>query len=1031
MKEQRHTGLKRLAWPVLFLLMCVPFAMAQGPAKVTGKVIDDLGEPMIGVSVQVKGTASGAITDIDGNYSVNVEPGATLVFSYVGYIPQEHVVKGGTLNVTLKEDTETLEEVVVIGYGVQKKSSVTGAISQVKAADMENRTITTAAQALQGKTAGVQLITSSGGPGETPTIRVRGYSSNVASDPLYVVDGVRLSDISGIDPNDIESMEVLKDAASAAIYGAEAGNGVILITTKKGRPGQTKISYDFQFASQSIARVPKLMNAQEYIAYMTEAAPGGTSLIPVSSIEANWDGVTDTDWVDAIFENSKMQKHNLSFAGGSDRGSYYLSLTYLNNNGIIVGDNDKYNRMTATINADYKIKPWLKVGTTNQIEKYSVRRVTGQNAYGSTLSAVLMMDPLTAPTYSPDNLPANMQNLLNQGRDLMKAPNGDYYGVSAFFEGENYNPLIMMNNNITRNSGFNVTGSIFADLTPFDGFTFTSRFGYRLSGARSSGVNLPFYGNSTQSNLYTSVNGQSSTTIYYQWENFANYMKTFADAHTISAMLGMSFQEQTYDYVSGSLAANGEHAITQNDPLFYFLNYAAASATKTVGGEKTRTAKMSYYGRVGYDYKGRYMVQASLRADAADLSLLPASNRWGYFPAVSAGWTVSEEQFFQPIRNYVTNLKIRASWGQNGSLAALSNYPYSVLMAASGLYPFTNANAFVNGYAPNSMGNDELKWETSEQLNIGFDARFLRDRLTFSMDWFNKKTKDLLVTGTTPSLVVGGTVSPINAGNVENKGFEFELGWRDNIKDFSYSVRANLATLKNKVTYLDPSLDRVVGTQFHTYPLSYFEEGYPVYYFRGYQFAGIDPATGDPTFKDLNGDNVINDDDRTYIGDAIPDFTYGITLTAAWKGLDLTVFGTGSAGNDIYNASFRPDQTKANHLKEIYFDDRWTVDNPHGTKPRAGANYMERYITSDAVVFDGSFFKIKQIQLGYTLPKTWLKKAFINNLRVYCSLDDFFTFTSYPGFDPEASANSTNGMGIDMGGYPSSKKVVFGFNIEF
>ena len=1031
MKEKRHTGLKRLAWPVLFLLMCVPFAMAQGPAKVTGKVIDDLGEPMIGVSVQVKGTTSGAITDIDGNYSVNVEPGATLVFSYVGYIPQEHVVKGGTLNVTLKEDTETLEEVVVIGYGVQKKSSVTGAISQVKAADMENRTITTAAQALQGKTAGVQLITSSGGPGETPTIRVRGYSSNVASDPLYVVDGVRLSDISGIDPNDIESMEVLKDAASAAIYGAEAGNGVILITTKKGRPGQTKISYDFQFASQSIARVPKLMNAQEYIAYMTEAAPGGTSLIPVSSIEANWDGVTDTDWVDAIFENSKMQKHNLSFAGGSDRGSYYLSLTYLNNNGIIVGDNDKYNRMTATINADYKIKPWLKVGTTNQIEKYSVRRVTGQNAYGSTLSAVLMMDPLTAPTYSPDNLPVNMQNLLNQGRDLMKAPNGDYYGVSAFFEGENYNPLIMMNNNITRNSGFNVTGSIFADLTPFDGFTFTSRFGYRLSGARSSGVNLPYYGNSTQSNLYTSVNGQSSTTIYYQWENFANYMKTFADAHTISAMLGMSFQEQTYDYVSGSLAANGEHAITQNDPLFYFLNYAAASATKTVGGEKTRTAKMSYYGRVGYDYKGRYMVQASLRADAADLSLLPASNRWGYFPAVSAGWTVSEEQFFQPIRNYVTNLKIRASWGQNGSLAALSNYPYSVLMAASGMYPFTNANAFVNGYAPNSMGNDELKWETSEQLNIGFDARFLRDRLTFSMDWFNKKTKDLLVTGTTPSLVVGGTVSPINAGNVENKGFEFELGWRDNIKDFSYSVRANLATLKNKVTYLDPSLDRVVGTQFHTYPLSYFEEGYPVYYFRGYQFAGIDPATGDPTFKDLNGDNVINDDDRTYIGDAIPDFTYGITLTAAWKGLDLTVFGTGSAGNDIYNASFRPDQTKANHLKEIYFDDRWTVGNPHGTKPRAGANYMERYITSDAVVFDGSFFKIKQIQLGYTLPKTWLKKAFINNLRVYCSLDDFFTFTSYPGFDPEASANSTNGMGIDMGGYPSSKKVVFGFNIEF
>lgn len=1031
--NRRHTGMKRLVLPVLFWLLCVPFALAQDPAKVTGKVTDDLGEPMIGVSVQVKGTSHGAITDIDGNYSVAVGQGATLVFSYVGYISQERRVEGATLNVTMKEDTETLDEVVVIGYGVQKKSSVTGAISQVKAEDMENRTITTAAQALQGKTAGVQLITTSGGPGEAPTIRVRGYSSNVASNPLYVVDGVRLSDISGIDPNDIESMEVLKDAASAAIYGAEAGNGVILITTKKGKPGMSKITYDFQFASQSIARIPELMNAQEYVEYMTESANGGSGIIPVATIEANWDGVTDTDWVDAIFENSKMQKHNLSFAGGSDRGSYYLSLTYLDNNGIIVGDNDHYNRMTASINADYKIKPWLKVGTTNQIEKYSVRRVTGQNAYGSTLSAVMMMDPLTAPTYSPDNLPANMQTLLAQGQNLMTDPNGNYYGVSAFFEGENYNPLIMMNNNITKNSGFNVTGSMFADITPFDGFTFTSRFGYRLSGARQSSVSLPFYGNSVQNNPFVnSLSGQSSTTIYYQWENFANYMKTFADAHTVSAMIGMSYQEQTSDYVSGQLQAAGADAIQQNDPLFYYLNYGATTATKTVGGEKTRTAKMSYYGRVGYDYKGRYMVQASLRADAADLSLLPASNRWGYFPAVSAGWTVSEENFFQPIRNYVTNLKIRGSWGQNGSLAALSNYPYSVLMTASGLYPFTSNNLnFVNGYAPNSMGNEDLKWETSEQLNIGFDARFLRDRLTFSMDWYKKTTKDLLITGTTPSLVVGGTVSPVNAGNVENKGFEFELGWRDNIKDFSYSVRANVATLKNKVTYLDPSLQRVGGTTFHTYTMNYFEEGYPIYYFRGYQFAGIDPETGDPTFKDLDGDGVIGDGDLGYIGDAIPDVTYGITLTAAWKGLDLTIFGSGTAGNQIYNASFRPDQTRANHLKELYYNDRWTATNTDGTKPRAGANNMERYITSDAVVFDGSYFKIKQIQLGYTLPKNWIKKAFINNLRVYCSLDDFFTFTSYPGFDPEASANSVTGMGIDMGGYPTSKKVVFGFNIEF
>lgn len=465
--------------------------------------------------------------------------------------------------------------------------------------------------------------------------------------------------------------------------------------------------------------------------------------------------------------------------------------------------------------------------------------------------------------------------------------------------------------------------------------------------------------------------------------------------------------------------------------MFYYLNYGSASATKSLGGEKTRTAKMSYFGRIGYDYKGRYMIQASLRADAADLSLLPASNRWGYFPAVSAGWTISEENFFEPIKNYVTSFKLRGSWGQNGSLAALSGYPYSTDMSSSGIYSFVTGNSYITGVSPLSLGNDELKWETSEQWNVGFDARFLRDRLTLGFDYFDKKTKDLLVTGTKPSLIIGGSTSPINAGNVSNKGVEFELGWRDNIKDFNYSIRANLATLKNEVTYLDPSLERVAGTNYHTYPISYFEKGYPVYYFRGYKFAGVDPVTGDPTFADVDGDGVVTENDRTYIGDAIPDFTYGITLTAAYKGLDLTVFGTGSYGNDIFHASYRPDYKESNKMKEVFYDNRWTVDNPNGTVPRSNANNMDKYITSDAMVYDGSYFKIKQIQLGYTLPKSWLNKVYIGNMRLYCSLDDFFTFTKYPGFDPESSSNATSGMGIDKGGYPTSKKVVFGINVEF
>lgn len=1021
----KNMTLKRFVALAALLLCNVSFLLAQGPVKVTGKVVDNMGEPMIGVSIQEKGTTNGVISDFDGNYNLSVKQGAVLVFSYIGYVMQEHQAVAGTLNVTLKEDTKALEEVVVVGYGVQKKSSVTGAISQVKAEDMQNRTITSAAQALQGKTAGVQLISTSSAPGSSPTIRVRGYSSNVSSDPLYVVDGVRTTDISGIDPNDIASMEVLKDAASAAIYGAEAGNGVILITTKKGKAGQGKITYDFQFSSQSIARIPELLNAEEYINYMCE---GGMNRDDIMAI---WDGKTDTDWVDVAFENSRMQKHNVAFTGGGDRGNYYLSLTYLDNNGIVVGDADHYTRMTATINSEYKIKDWLKVGTTNQIEKYNVRSVSSQNEYGSLFSGVMLMDPLTAPVYSADNLPQHMQNAMAHGKHLMQDENGNYYGVSNWYTGENYNPLIMRDNGITRNSGFNVNGSIYGEFTPFGGFTFTSRFGYRLSGTRSSSVSLPFYGNSTQSRDYVDISGTSSTTIYYQWENFANYMKTFNKAHTVTAMLGMSYQEQTYDYVNAGLSANGEHAVLQNNPLFYYLNYGSASATKSLGGEKTRTAKMSYFGRIGYDYKGRYMIQASLRADAADLSLLPASNRWGYFPAVSAGWTISEENFFEPIKNYVTSFKLRGSWGQNGSLAALSGYPYSTDMSSSGIYSFVTGNSYITGVSPLSLGNDELKWETSEQWNVGFDARFLRDRLTLGFDYFDKKTKDLLVTGTKPSLIIGGSTSPINAGNVSNKGVEFELGWRDNIKDFNYSIRANLATLKNEVTYLDPSLERVAGTNYHTYPISYFEKGYPVYYFRGYKFAGVDPVTGDPTFADVDGDGVVTENDRTYIGDAIPDFTYGITLTAAYKGLDLTVFGTGSYGNDIFHASYRPDYKESNKMKEVFYDNRWTVDNPNGTVPRSNANNMDKYITSDAMVYDGSYFKIKQIQLGYTLPKSKLNKVYIGNMRLYCSLDDFFTFTKYPGFDPESSSNATSGMGIDKGGYPTSKKVVFGINVEF
>lgn len=1016
---------RRLTTLISFLLMAIPVILAQ-EIQVTGTVVDELNEPMIGVSVLEKGTTNGIITDFNGKYTLTVKKGATMVFSYIGYSTQERQANSSVLNVTMGEDTQALEEVVVVGYGVQKKSSVTGAISSVKAEDMLNRTITRPEQALQGKTAGVQIYNSSASPGASPTVRIRGISSNGDCDPLYVVDGRIADDIGGIDPNDIESMEVLKDAASAAIYGAAAGNGVVLITTKKGKAGRGTITYDFQMSMQKISNVPKVLNAEEYIDYMTEA-----NYISMDVINANWDFETNTDWSKVAFENSWMQKHNIAFQGGSDKGTYYLSLSYLNNNGYVVGDEDIYKRITATINADYEILPWLQVGTNHQIEYYYQKSVAEGSEYGSLLMSVLQLDPLTPVSYSADELPDHMQAALDAGYTLLQDEDGNYYSTSVYQETDQYNPLIMRDQSQTKNSGYNINGTIYLNLKPIKDLTITSRLGYRLSGVKYYYVSNDYYVNSTCNQEYMSVTATSSNPVYVQWENFANYAHSFGD-HNVGGMFGMSFIEDRSFYVTGSVSGGDDDlGFTKDSPLYAYLNYATTSSTKSVyGGEEIVQRKLAYFGRLTYDYMGKYMAQFSLRADAADTSVLPVTERWGYFPAFSLGWTASQESFMSWSQDWLSHLKLRGSWGQNGTTASLGDYAYMTTIASDLSYAYTDEVDYTIGSYPTSTGNDELKWETSEQIDIGLDARFFRDRLSFTFDWFKKKTKDLIVSDITPSTIVGNTASPVNAGNVENKGVELELGWKDNIGDFSYSVRANIATLDNKVTYVHESLDRINGAYFHTnYGITCFEEGYPAWYFRGYHVEGIDSETGDPIFADLNGDGSINESDKTYLGSGIPDFTYGITLTAAWKGFDLTVFGSGSQGNEIFSCTTRGDRLQANILK-VFYDDRWTTTNTDATQPRAGATDIDKYWISDAVVFDGSYFKIKQMQLGYTLPQTAAKKIGLKNLRVYCSLDDFFTFTSYPGFDPEVTGDGEN-TGVDKGYYPSSKKVVFGLNVTF
>lgn len=1052
-----------------FAMLCVLAlsAVAQGWTT-SGVVVDETGEPLIGATVMEQGTTQGTATNYDGEFTLNVKPGAKIVISYVGYEPQTIAAVNGKVNVTLKPNTQVLDDVVVIGYGVQRKSDVTGAIASVKASDIENRTITNPQAALSGKTSGVQVVTASGAPGSAPQIRVRGYSSNSSMDPLYVVDGVRLSDISGIDPADIESMEVLKDAASAAIYGAQAGNGVVLITTKsgsKGNNGWGTIRYDFQWANQTFGRRPKMLDSNQYIEFMEESG----LFTQQDILNLGWNGITDTNWYDVAFEHGNMFKHNVTFEGANDKGSLYASVGYLTNNGPVAGDQDYYQRLTANINADYQIKPWLKIGTTQILERYNTRSVSSNDGVSSLMASVYCLDPLTPNLYEEKDLTAKML----QNKDLLlKNPEGYYYGVSNYYDAENVHPLIQRDNTKRKSEGYNVTGSAYLNFNPWKPLTFTSRFGYRLWSGHEREMQLPYYGSGSRSNGTLRVNANNAQTIYYQWENFFNYAQTFNKVHNVTAMAGMSFSKSKYSITSGGGASaateDADGNVVNVDVIpapdfdnWAYLNFVNPNANLSVGGIESEEAQYSWFGRVGYNYDNKYMIQASLRADAYDLSKLSKKNRWGYFPAVSAGWVISQEDFMGWSRPAMDYLKIRGSWGKNGSVAPLSNYSYSTNIArhldpkgynAQEMRyswntqfgsqfptlpdnPFTGQYQYTMTYMPSTMGNDGLGWEKMAQWDLGFDARFFNSRLTFTFDYYQKKTEGLLLYGVIPSLSLGGTTSPMNAGTVKNSGFEFDLGWQDRIGDFSYSVNANLSTLHNKVEKLHPSVPRIDGVGYSGQTLTLFEEGEKVWHFYGYKYLGVNQETGEAMFDDMvDGIPGLTPEDKTNIGDAIPDVTYGITVNLAYKGFDFTFFGSGTAGNDVFMAIQRPDKGTSNRMKEVFYDGRWVagVNSPSNPAklPSATTDYTT-YLYSSGMVFSGDFFKIRQLQLGYTIPKNLTRKIFVENFRAYVSLDDFFTFSSYPGMDPEVAANYGSGQGIDFGTYPTSKKVVLGFNITF
>lgn len=890
--------------------------------------------------------------------------------------------------------------------------------------------MTSISSALQGKVSGVQSYSTSAAPGSAPSVQVRGVASNSTSAPLYVIDGRIAAGPGEINQNDIESIEILKDGASAAIYGASAGNGVILITTKKGA-GKGTVSYEFQLASQSLAKRPSVMSAQEFVDWYTEA--GALSL---TTIYNNWDGVTDTDWLDVTFGNSLMQKHNIRFQGGNANGQFYTSLSYLNDDGMVVGDKDTHSAITGMINASYKINSWLEVGTNNVIEYSKTRAIPAGGELDNLFASALAMSPIVKPVYAFEELTPAMLAIYNNpdlNGHLLQDKDGLYYGFAPYTSTNRTNPLILRDMSDSESRSFSISGTSYANITPWEWLHFTTRLSYALTSGESYQADHEYFSDSGSGAFrnYLGVSATMLNSVYWQWEIFATALKQFGN-HSLSLMLGTSFSQTRGFSLIGGLSGNnnGEKGFAIDDPNFLYFAYANQSAIKTVGGgEPSYGRKLAYFGRANWSYKDKYLLQASLRADAADTSVLPADHRWGFFPAVSGGWVVSKEPWMAPSKGWLSNLKLRASWGQNGSLAALGGYMYDSTISKVGQYNYGNTLNYTQAYAPSVMGNKHLSWETSEQVDLGVDASFFAGRFTLTTDWYRKETKDLIVTGATLSNIAGFGSSPINAGSILNTGVELDLGWQDHIGDFFYGVRANATTLKNKVIKVADTVNSIDGAGVNLLNVvTRFEKGYPAWYLYGYEYTGVNPLNGEPQFADHNADGFISDGDKTYIGKGIPDVSYGITLNAAWKGFDLVVFGSGAAGFQIFNA-YDTALGYVTNKPAWQNEDRWSLDNLTGSRPAPGKRDIN-YIASNANVFKGDYFKIKQIQLGYTIPDSITSKVKMHNVRAYVSLENFFTFTAYPGFDPEV-AGAGSSTGVDYGLYPNPKKVLAGIALSF
>ncbi len=1103
--------MKKLTFLIVFL-----FSLTQIFAQdrtITGSVVDETGATMPGATVSLKGTQKGTVTDINGKYSITVpESGSILVISYVGYAPKEVPVgESNTIDVNLSADVKSLDQIVVVGYGVQKKSLVTGAISKIDAKELSEAPVQRVDEALQGKTAGVFMAQSSGSPGSGMNIKIRGVSSNGTNGPLFIVDGVKTGSIDYLSPSDIESMEVLKDGASSAIYGTEGGNGVIIITTKKGTKGNTQVNYSMNYGIQQVSHQIPVMNAQQFIDYQKQAyrwehlknASDSTrnlknyqnwnSYFAGTNMEAQQVDTTGAgiNWQNQIFQKAPVVEHNLSFSGGNDNGSYFLSAGYLNQNGIVGGSQSNYTRYSFHFNGEEKVKKWLTVGSNVSYTK-SLRHVLNEsNEFGGIVTDAIFFDPTVPIHYGKDttSLPGFVQGNSTAENNLIKNKNGEFYGLSKYTSGEAANPLAQIANTYNTQSIDKVLGDIHADVNILKSLKFTTRLAMDYSLEYDDIFSPTYYyngQNSVTNDTLSSVQNKYIKYYKYAFDNFFTYNQTFGE-HGIDATLGCTYENYRPQYIDVT-----GYLVPENNYNFAYLydtnNGLANHIPKVSGGLGTSTdaqygqeyanIQQSYFGRLNYNYSEKYLVEATIRRDGS--SLFGTANRFVVFPSFSLGWNIGKEDFLKDNASFLNNAKLRFSWGQNGSDQALYAYAYTSLMTNGHNYTDANGNNLA-GSVPLNPGNATLQWETSQQLDGGIDLAMLNNKVTFSADYYDKQTKGQLATNNQVPYYLGyNTIPYVNSGNVDNKGIELELGYRESEGDFKYSINANASFVKNKVTAYGDSGAYQMGSNVGTQgSVARYQAGQAAWYFYGYQADGIfqtsqevqnynvgivngkvltdangnpiinptdaqigtgkrkliqpTAVAGDVKYADLNKDGSISTADETNIGTPWPAMTYGLNLACEYKGFDFSAFFQGVEGNKIFFAVTRSDRTNYNK-PEFYYSNAWNGPNSGGSMPRATIdNSPANNYYSSLNVYNGSYLRLKNITLGYTLPVDLTKKIGISKFRIYTSALNLLTFTKYPGSDPEIGqdTNGNQAFGIDRGLYPSSKTFNFGVNVTF